>query len=436
MNYNQVLYHIYPLGFTDAPKQNDGIITPRINKVLDWIPHLEKLGVTSILFGPVFESSTHGYDTIDYSKIDCRLGTNHDFEVLCNVLHQKGFSVILDGVFNHVGRDFVQFKDVLEKKQDSKYKDWFYIDFNNNQNEDGFTYADWEGHHELVKLNLDNQVVRGYLLDRVVEWINVYKIDGLRLDVAYCLNRTFMKELRSTVKQINPNFFLLGEMIGGDYNTLLQPDLLDSVTNYECRKGLYSSMNTHNLFEIGHSLHRQFGNDPWCLYRHKHLLSFVDNHDVDRLASVLNDPRDIKLTYALMFAMPGIPCIYYGSEWGAKGTRTNQCDYDLRPSFDEPVWNELTDYIHDLIHIRLMNRAFVDGNYEQLYLQNEQFAFTRRDDNSQITFVINISDQPCHIHFNNPIKLGVNLSLNDHENFEDGVDIPAKSCKCFSLSWD
>ncbi|MCH4222849.1 MAG: alpha-amylase family glycosyl hydrolase, partial [Solobacterium sp.] len=258
MDNNQVFYQIYPLGFCDAPKENDGITVNRIKKVLDWIPHLKKLGITAVYFGPVFESDRHGYDTRDYAKIDCRLGTNEDFAEVADALHDNGIKVVLDGVFNHVGRGFYAFQDVLQHKWDSRYTNWFNINYDNNQNEDGLSYENWEGHPELVKLNLDNPDVRRYLLERVDQWIAEFGIDGLRLDVAYCLNQDFIRDLHHHLKDRDPQFFLLGEMIGGDYNSIMNDDMLDSVTNYECRKGLFSSMNTHNLFEIGYSLNRQF----------------------------------------------------------------------------------------------------------------------------------------------------------------------------------
>ena len=410
MDYNQVFYQIYPLGFCAAPHKNDGIVVSRILKVLDWIPHLKKLGITAVYFGPVFQSDRHGYDTRDYAVIDCRLGTNEDFARVADALHDNGIKVVLDGVFNHVGRGFYAFQDVIEHKWDSRYTNWFNIDYNNNQNPDGFSYENWEGHGELVKLNLNNPDVRRYLLERVDQWIAEFGIDGLRLDVAYCLNQDFIRDLHHHLKDRDPEFFLLGEMIGGDYNMLLKDDMLDSVTNYECRKGLFSSMNTHNLFEIGYSLNRQFGPDQWSLYKGKHLLSFADNHDVDRLASVLEHPKeDMPLTYAMMYAMPGIPCIYYGSEWGAKGKRTKFSDDPLRPSYDLPEWNSLTDTLSEFSHMRTVYPVFTDGDYLQLCLQNQQIVFSRRNEKGQLIFALNIADEDAEVSFDAGVDEGIDL---------------------------
>lgn len=437
MDFNQVFYQIYPLGFCGAPLENDGISTNRILKVLDWIPHLKKMGITAVYFGPVFQSDRHGYDTRDYAEVDCRLGTNEDFAAVADALHDSGINVVVDGVFNHVGRGFYGFQDVLKHKWESRYTDWFIIDYSSSQNQDGFTYENWEGHGELVKLNLNNPEVRRYLLDRVDQWIAEFGIDGLRLDVAYCLNQDFIRELHHHLKDRDPEFFLLGEMIGGDYNSLLKDDMLDSVTNYECRKGLFSSMNTHNLFEIGYSLNRQFGPDQWTLYRGKHLLSFGDNHDVDRLASVLDQPeKDLPLTYALMYAMPGIPCIYYGSEWGTRGKRTKFSDSPLRPSFDHPEWNQLTDVLSELSHMRTVYPVFTDGDYQQLYLQSQQFVFRRRNDHGQLIFAMNIADEDAEVSFDAGVEEGIDLVRKKIHRFTGAEKLKKKSFVFWYSSWE
>ena len=260
MWYNEsVIYQIYPLGLCSAPEINDGVRTPRIRRVESIIEHVKKLGVDAVYFCPVFESSAHGYDTADFSVIDARLGTNEDFKALCHNLHQNGIRVILDGVFNHVGRDFFAFKDVREKKWDSEYKDWFHISFDGNSPyDDGFWYEGWEGHYELVKLNLNNPNVKNYLLSCVGKWIDDFDIDGLRLDVAYMLNRQFMRELSSFCLNKKSDFFLAGEMIHGNYREIVCDGMLHSATNYECYKGIYSSFNSINMFEIVHSLRNRF----------------------------------------------------------------------------------------------------------------------------------------------------------------------------------
>ena len=406
--YNSVFYQIYPIGFCGAPTQNDGECVPRIRKLLDWSGYLQELGVDSILLNPIFESDSHGYDTRDFKKIDCRLGTNDDFASICKDLHAHGVKIVLDGVFNHVGRGFWAFKDVQEKKWDSPYKDWFHINFDGNSNyNDGFWYEGWEGHFELVKLNLQNPAVADYLLECVKYWVDTFDIDGLRLDVAYSLDHGFMQRLRSYVEELKDGFVLIGEVLFGDYNLIVNERMLHSCTNYECYKGNYSSFNSMNLFEIAHSLHRQFGPDPWCIYRGKHLVTFVDNHDVTRLASILTNDKHIPLAYGLLFGMPGIPCLYYGSEWGQPGEKAPDNDYALRPCFETPMPNELTEYIKQLIRIRQNSDALCNGSYKNIIIQNHQLVFERCSDTERIIVAINAADTPytaCHQDLNGNAK--------------------------------
>ena len=396
MWYNtSVFYQIYPLGFCGAPRENDGILAPRIQKVSAWANYLVSLGVGAVYFSPVFSSDRHGYDTRNYGEIDCRLGTNADFAAVCDDLHAHGIRVVLDGVFNHVGRGFWAFRDVQEKKWDSPYKDWFHLSFDGNScYNDGFWYEGWEGHFELVKLNLQNPAVVDYLLECVRYWIEAFDIDGLRLDVAYSLDHNFMRRLRSYTQELKPDFALIGEVLFGDYNIIVNDEMLHSCTNYECYKGLYSSFNSMNMFEIAHSLHRQFGSDQWCIYRGKHLMTFVDNHDVTRLASILTNKKHIPLAYGLLMGMPGIPCLYYGSEWAEQGEKAPDNDYALRPCFEEPKPNELTEFIKKLIRVRQESDALCNGAYKNVVIQNHQLVFERCSEKERVIVAINAADYP------------------------------------------
>ena len=397
--YEGIFYQIYPIGFCGAPTANDGKTVSRILKLKDWSSYLESLGISSILLNPIFESDNHGYDTRDYKKIDCRLGTNEDFAEVCKDLHAHNVKIVLDGVFNHVGRGFWAFKDVQEKKWDSPYKDWFCINFDGNScYNDGFWYEGWEGHFELVKLNLANSAVVDYLLECVKGWIDEFDIDGLRLDVAYCLDRNFMKRLRSFCQELKPDFALIGEVLFGDYNQIVNDEMLHSCTNYECYKGIYSSFNSMNMSEIAHSLNRQYGPEQWCIYRGKHLMSFVDNHDVTRIASILTNKNHLPLTYGLLLGMPGVPCIYYGSEWGEEGVKAPNNDYALRPCFEEPKPNELTEEIKKMIHVRTGSNALCHGSYRNVVLTNHQLIFERRTDDERMLVAINASDAPFTAH--------------------------------------
>lgn len=425
-SYETVFYQIYPMGFTGAPFENDGILTPRIRKVMDWIPHLQKLHVGAVYFSPVFESDTHGYNTRDYQKIDVRLGTNEDFKEVCDALHKAGIRVLLDGVFNHVGRGFFGFQDVLKNRESSPYKDWFYINFGGNDGyNDGLWYEGWEGHYDLVKLNLRNPAVCDYLLDSVKMWIDTFGIDGLRLDVAYLVDRDFLRRLRRETAAWKEDFILIGEMIGGDYNQIMGDDMCHSVTNYECYKGLYSSLNSMNLFELVHSLMRQFGPEPWTLYRGRHLLNFADNHDVTRLASILTNPAHLPLAYTLLFGMPGMPILYYGSEWGVKAHKS-EGDPALRPCFEKPEWNALTDHIAGCAKAFSSSKALQYGEFKSLVLTNRQCVFERRlsDGSERVLVAVNADENPYTAHADFGAGEAIDLITGKKVSFEGGLNLP------------
>lgn len=426
--YESVFYQIYPLGFCGAPFENDGVLTSRILKVIDWIPHMQKLGVNAIYFSPVFESDTHGYNTRDYTKIDCRLGTNEDFKTVCDALHAAGIKVVLDGVFNHVGRGFWAFQDVLKNRENSRYKDWFArIAFDGNSNyNDGLWYEGWEGNYDLVKLNLRNEEVIQHILSCVQGWVDEFDIDGLRLDVCYCLDKDFLKRLRSFTNQVKPDFFLLGELLHGDYNQFVNDDMCHSATNYECYKGLFSSFNSMNMFEIVHSLLRQFGPENWTLYKGKHLLSFVDNHDVSRIASNLTNEKHLPLIYAMAFGMPGIPCVYYGSEWGAKANKS-EGDPALRACFDAPVENELTAWISKLAHAKRESKALNYGAFKSLVLTNRQCIFERECDGERVLVAINADEAPYTAHFDARAGQAIDLISGETHDFGGGSELPPYS---------
>ena len=431
--YEGIFYQIYPIGFCGAPTANDGKTVSRILKLKDWSSYLESLGISSILLNPIFESDNHGYDTRDYKKIDCRLGTNEDFAEVCKDLHAHNVKIVLDGVFNHVGRGFWAFKDVQEKKWDSPYKDWFCINFDGNScYNDGFWYEGWEGHFELVKLNLANSAVVDYLLECVKGWIDEFDIDGLRLDVAYCLDRNFMKRLRSFCQELKPDFALIGEVLFGDYNQIVNDEMLHSCTNYECYKGIYSSFNSMNMFEIAHSLNRQYGPEQWCIYRGKHLMSFVDNHDVSRIASILTNEKHIPLTYGMIFGMPGIPCVYYGSEWGAKAHK-NEGDPALRVCFDEPLDNELSEFISKLATAHKNSKALCYGDFRSVVLQNKHCIFERKYDDERVLVAINADENPVTVHFDAGCGTAVDLISGNMHDFGGGSELPPYSVQYWKM---
>lgn len=454
---NAVWYEFYALGVTGAPVENtwdwsswNGAAAPvnRIGSLSEWIDHLTRLGVTAVYFTPVFQSDRHGYDTRDYYTIDSRLGSNEDFSLLCSQFHDNNIKVVLDGVFNHVGRGFWAFRDVQINGRKSAYGDWFHIDWSRNSDrDDGFWYEGWEGCYDLVKLNLDNPCVVEHLFGAVEKWIRLFKIDALRLDVAYSLPSWFLHKLSShcnsvfySLNQSDQDFVLIGEIIHGDYNRLLKDAGLTSCTNYELYKGFYSSFNDNNLFEISYSLNRQFGfqGGQSGMYAGKKLLSFTDNHDVTRLASVLNDISYLYQVYALLFASPGVPCLYYGSEWGQKGIKEDG-DSALRPAIGEPVWNDLSRWISQLSYLFKTEKALYAGDYENLCVRNEQLIFKRTftDANGieEIIFCLNISNADAEIpvindgygSFHGLSGVYMNLYSGKTDTWSGPVRIPART---------
>lgn len=378
-----VFYHIYPLGLTGAPRQNDyGEPVHRLNTLLPWIGHVKKLGFTAIYIGPLFQSVGHGYETTDYCLLDCRLGTNEDLTAFVAACHEAGLKVIFDGVFNHTGRDFFAFKDIQARRENSPYCDW-YCDLNfwgNNEYNDGFSYGNWGGYNLLVKLNQRNPAVRDYICDVIRFWVSEFDVDGIRLDAADVLDFEFMKALRRTADEVKPDFWLMGEVIHGDYSRWANENTLHSVTNYTLHKALYSGHNDHNYFEVAHTVQRTSDMVPAQIK----LYNFVDNHDVERIHTKLMNKAHFLPVHILLYTLPGIPSVYYGSEFGIDGRKEHGSDDSLRPYID--LNDHLEDYrdnpctrlIADLGRIhREWNRDLVSGDFRQLFLTNQQYAFAR-----------------------------------------------------------
>ncbi len=390
-----VFYHIYPLGLTGAPRENHNEAGNGFEKLKLWIPHMKKMGFTALYIGPLFESSTHGYDTKDYRTVDIRLGKNGDFKEFVTLCHEAGIHVVVDGVFNHTGREFFAFKDIQINRENSRYKDWYKgINFwGNTHYNDGFGYEAWRNCFELVNLNLWNREVKDYLFDVIRFWIDEFNIDGIRLDCADCLDFDFMKEMRFITTQKKEDFWLMGEVIHGDYSRWANADMLHSVTNYELHKGLYSGHNDYNYFEIAHTV-RRLSDDNGGICKGRKLYSFTDNHDVERLISKLTRKEDYYPVQMLLYTLPGIPSIYYGSEWGIEGRKANGDDGPLRPEIDitKQEDNLYSNYIAKLGRIHKENPELSYGRYKELVLKNRQYAFGRFLDNSMVLTAVNNDD--------------------------------------------
>lgn len=398
-------YHIYPLGLTNAPKHNDfhSAPVPRLDQLHGWLEHIQWLGADAIYLGPVFESTAHGYDTVDYFHVDRRLGTDETLAAFADEVHRRGMRLVLDGVFNHVGRNFWAFHDLRQKGEASSYKDWFHnLRFGETSPcGDPFNYEGWDGYYDLVKLNLRNPAVVEHLLQAVTSWIERFHIDGLRLDAADVVDMDFLRTLSAHCRALRPDFWLMGEVVHGDYNLWANPKTLDSVTNYQCSRALWNSHNDRNYFEIAYGLKRQSGEIG--MYKDLMLYNFLDNHDVDRVASAIQEPCHLYPTHILLFTMPGIPSIYYGSEWGVTGTREHHSDAALRPALDinqisqEPPQPDLAPDIQRLAALRRGSAALKHGSYREALVQNEQFAFLRQANGEEILVCVNSTDQPAQI---------------------------------------
>lgn len=396
-----VFYHIYPLGLAGAPKQNDyGEPVHRLNTLLPWVDHIKEIGGSALYIGPLFESVGHGYETTDYKKLDSRLGTNEDLTAFVAYCHEQGINVIFDGVFNHTGRDFFAFKDIQANRENSQYKDWYCnVNFwGNNEYNDGFSYDNWGGYNLLVKLNQKNPAVVDYICDVIRFWVSEFDVDGIRLDAADVLDFDFMKALRRTANEVKPDFWLMGEVIHGDYSRWVNGETLHSVTNYTLHKALYSGHNDHNYFEIAHTVRRLQNMGTLKLY------NFVDNHDVERIYTKLTNKAHFAPVHVLLYTLPGVPSIYYGSEFGIEGRKEYGSDDSLRPAlniedYKDPVkTNPCTALIAALGKVRQAVPALSYGSYDELMLTNRQFAYARDLDGTRVIVSVNNDDAPAGMH--------------------------------------
>ena len=397
-----VFYHIYPLGLAGAPKQNDyGEPVHRLNTLLPWVDHIKEIGGSALYIGPLFESVGHGYETTDYKKLDSRLGTNEDLTAFVAYCHEQGIKVIFDGVFNHTGRDFFAFKDIQANRENSQYKDWYCnVNFwGNNEYNDGFSYDNWGGYNLLVKLNQKNPAVVDYICDVIRFWVSEFDVDGIRLDAADVLDFDFMKALRRTANEVKPDFWLMGEVIHGDYSRWVNGETLHSVTNYTLHKALYSGHNDHNYFEIAHTVRRLQNMGTLKLY------NFVDNHDVERIYTKLTNKAHFAPVHVLLYTLPGVPSIYYGSEFGIEGRKEYGSDDSLRPALniedykDSVKTNPCTALIAALGKVRQAVPALSYGSYDELMLTNRQFAYARDLDGTRVIVSVNNDDAPAGMHF-------------------------------------
>lgn len=392
--YNEaVFYHIYPLGLTEAPAKNPYTApVERLDNVTPWLDHIKGLGCNALYIGPLFQSVGHGYETTDYYTLDSRLGTNETLKRFVRKAHQLGIRVVLDGVFNHVGRDFFAFRDLLQHRESSAYASWFCnVNFRgNNRFGDGLRYANWGGDDALVKLNQKNPAVQHYISDVIRFWAKEFDIDGIRLDAADVLDHGFMRSLRVAANEVKPDFWLMGEVIHGNYSLWVNDRTLHCVTDYQLHQALFSGHNDHNYFEIAHTVDR--------IYKMGlQLYSFVDNHDVERIYTKLKNKAHFLPVHILLYTLPGIPAIYYGSEFAIEGKKVPGSDASLRPALKLEQFREnpYARLIAALGKIRQDTKILSYGDYTQLHLTNTQYAFRRTMDQWDVVVAVNNEQSPA-----------------------------------------
>ncbi len=399
-----VFYHIYPLGMCDAPKKREdytGEPAAHFREMVGVLPHLKELGISAMYIGPLFESEGHGYETDDYYKVDARLGSNEDFKQFVAACHETGIRVVVDGVFNHSGRGFFAFQDLKQNREGSAYRDWYCgVNFGgNNEFNDGFSYEAWHGFNILPRFNLKNPAVKNYLLDVIRFWEKEFDIDGIRLDCADVLDFDFMREMRALANQLKPNFWLMGEVIHGDYSRWVNGAMLHSVTNYELHKGLYSGHNDHNYFEIAHTV--KYVSD--MVGNILKLYSFVDNHDVERIYTKLTNKAHFLPVHVMLYTLPGVPSIYYGSEFGIEGRKERFSDDSLRPALNYEDYkdaintNPCTKLIAALGKIRQNTPALCYGDYQELELKTTHYAYARTLGGKSVITTVNNGDNDAYM---------------------------------------
>jgi glycosidase len=389
-----IWWHVYPLGFLGAPR--DGAAAPppvsRLPRLGNWLDYLVELGCNGLALGPVFASETHGYDTVDHFRIDPRLGDEDDLLRLIERAKGKGVRILLDGVFNHVGRSFPAFADAAAQGPASPFASWF------RAGPDG-GYRTFEGHHRLVALNHQEPAVADYVTEVMTHWL-ARGIDGWRLDAAYAVPTPFWRTVTDRVHARFPDAWLVGEVIHGDYRDRVAGGGLDSVTQYELWKAIWSSLNDRNLFELA-----------WAFDRHNALLdtfapqTFLGNHDVTRIASRLLDERLSEHALVVLFTVGGIPSIYAGDEQAFRGVKEDREGGDdaVRPAFpDHPAdlapYGRATLRRHqELIGLRRRHPWLARARTSLVTLTNTTAVYTLTDGARSLAVALNLADEPADL---------------------------------------
>jgi cyclomaltodextrinase len=389
-----IWWHIYPLGFVGAePAATGGPPVHRLRRLLDWLDYAVELGASGLALGPVFASETHGYDTVDHFRIDPRLGDDADFDALVAAAHERGLRVLLDGVFNHVGRGFPAFQQVLAEGPGAPTASWFRLGWPHGPAAEP-EYATFEGHQGLVALAHDEPAVVEHVVAVMDHWLD-RGADGWRLDAAYAVPRPFWAAVVPRVRAAHPDAYLVGEVIHGDYAGFVAESGVDAVTQYELWKAIWSSLNDGNLFELS-----------WALERHSELpfapLTFVGNHDVTRIASRLTDERHLGHALAVLFCVGGTPSVYAGDEQAFRGVKEDRAGGDdaVRPAFPDAPADLAPDgwpvyRLHqDLIGVRRRHAWLHRARTSAPVLANRHAVLESTDGEHRLLLALNLEDGP------------------------------------------
>jgi len=395
-----VWWHVYPLGFVGAEREHpaDGAVTSRLGRLTGWLDYVVALGANGLALGPVFAASTHGYDTIDHSRIDPRLGEDADFDALVAAAHDRGLRVLLDGVFNHVGRDHPAFRAVLEQGPDAPTADWFRLRWPDGPAAEP-AYDTFEGHGQLVALDHSCPAVADWVTGVLTHWLD-RGADGWRLDAAYAVPTSFWATVLPRVRERHPDAYVVGEVIHGDYARVVAESGMDAVTQYELWKAIWSALNDGNLHELAHALGRHDGFlDSFVP------LTFVGNHDVTRIASRLTDVAHLPHALAVLFTVGGTPSVYAGDEQAFTGVKEDRAGGDdaVRPPFpDSPAelsaLGEPTHRLHQqLIGLRRRHRWLHRARTTPLHRDNRQLSYAVSAEGQRLVVALNLADTAADV---------------------------------------
>ncbi len=401
-----VWWHVYPLGFVGAPIEGRSMSAvpgdpgaragSRLGRLEAWLDYAVELGCSGIALGPIFASESHGYDTVDHRRVDARLGDDVDFDHLRGAVHGRGLRLLLDGVFNHVGRGHPYVRDVCSRGDASPYAGWFRYDDTRAAGDGEPPFAVFEGHRQLVALNHVEPAVADYVVDIMDHWLD-RGADGWRLDAAYAVPRPFWRTVLGRVRAGHPDAWFVGEVIHGDYSGIVRETGFDSLTQYELWKAIWSSCNDRNLHELA-----------WALTRHNEFvasfapLTFVGNHDVTRIASQIADARHLAHALVILFTVGGTPSIYAGDEQAFHGIKEDRVGGDdaVRPAFPDGPGDLLADgwpwyRLHqDLIGLRRRHAWLHRATTTALVVRNEAMAYACVSGEQRLDVMLNLGDEP------------------------------------------